>query len=222
MLTRSPLIPHVRVRAWDLGTETCTRPLGKGDHVPHDPLHRDRTCSSRRRPRPRGHGQRPCSRRRLRVPGHRRRRAGHGRHADPGAGDGRRSSGAQGAPRRRAAHDVHGRRQDPLDRRAGQRPAARRIRHRACRRPRSRRRSRPAAHPARDARRDARGQHHRPLGQDAPGRPAVPLRRHGVGDRHDRAHDHGRRELRQLARDSSPCWASPCTRRSRTTRTRSS
>ena len=56
----------------------------------------------------------------------------------------------------------------------------------------------------RHARRDAGRQRDRPLGQDAPQRPAVPVRRDGVGDRHDRAHHHGRRELRQLARALRP------------------
>ena len=40
--------------------------------------------------------------------------------------------------------------------------------------------------------------------QDAPARPPVPVRRDRFGDRHERADDHGRRELRQLARSLRP------------------
>ena len=85
-----------------------------------------------------------------------------------------------------------------------QHAAARRVRHRARRRRRPRRRPRPVAHAALDARRDARRQRDRPLGAHAARRSPVPVRRDRLGDRHDRAHDHGRRELRQLARPLRP------------------
>ena len=95
MLTRRPLIPHVEVRAWDLGTEPrAPRPQGKGDQCSarsvSPQLHsqsRSRASASPARP--------ALIRADRRVPGHRRRRPGHRCNADPGAGRAE-SSGAQG------------------------------------------------------------------------------------------------------------------------------
>ena len=52
-----------------------------------------------------------------------------------------------------------------------------------------------------------------------PARPAVPVRRHGVGNRHDRITRSRSTSTSATGAGSSPCSASPCTRRSPTTAT---
>ena len=205
MLTRRPLIPHLRVRAWDSGTDYVHRDLRERETmfrtirltaaalaVAVASLALAGTASAHVRGVPyefRGAAV-----------------------VAPGTGatqiqvqvDGGNRLGPQGPARRRTAHDLQDRRPDPLDRRERQHAGARLVRHRARRRSRARRRPRPVPHAARDAARDAGRERHRSLGPDAPRRSPVPVRRHGSGHRHDQSHDHGRRQLRQLARALRP------------------
>ena len=144
---------------------------------------------------------------------------GTGATQHPGAGDRRQPPGPQGPARRRAAHDLHDRPRDALDRGARQHAAARRLRHRARRRHRPRRRPRAAPHAARDARSRPRPPAS-PICRPARARPAACSCSAPRPPQSTRPITRSRStSTSATGAGSSPCSASPCTRRSPTTPT---